>query len=283
VTTFQIFYGKWNDTYSIDYTAQSHGGGNGMDREKRKTGKRKWLKVSLLGIAGLLLVLILGFLWYVNDYSKATDAAVQAMTSDSAVAVTAEDGTTLFKPVDEDPTTGIIFYPGGKVDEKAYAPLLKRLAAQGYAVFLVSMPFHLAVFDSDAAEPIIAEQGQQIQKWYLSGHSLGGVMAAQFAAQQPDEIAGLIFLAAYPAVDLSGTSLAVLSLYGSDDGVLDLAAYNDAKKYMPDDYKQFVIMGGNHAQFGDYGRQAGDGVAAITAAEQQQAAVDEIVSFIGKQ
>ena len=93
----------------------------------------------------------------------------------------------------------------------------------------------------------------------------------------------MIFLAAYPAVDLSDTSLAVLSLYGSDDGVLDLAAYNDAKKYMPDDYKEFVIMGGNHAQFGDYGRQAGDGIAAITAAEQQQVAVDEIVAFIEKQ
>lgn len=253
-----------------------------MDRDKRKTGKPKWIKVVLVGVGGLLLLLSLGFLWYVNDYYRATDDAIQAMKSDSAVSVTVEDGATLFKPVAEEPTTGIIFYPGGKVDEKAYAPMMKRLAALGYAVFLVDMPFHLAVFDSDAAEPIIAEQ-DQIEDWYLSGHSLGGVMAAQFVAKQPEDIDGLIFLAAYPAVDLSGTSLAVLSLYGSDDGMLDRTAYNDAKKYMPDDYQEFVIKGGNHAQFGDYGRQAGDGVAAITADEQQRVAADEIAAFIGTQ
>ena len=253
-----------------------------MDREKRKTGKSKWIKVSIVGVAGILLVLILGFLWYVNDYYKATDAAIQATTSDSAVSVIAEDGTTLFKPVDEEPTTGIIFYPGGKVDEKAYAPLLKRLAMQGYAVFLVDMPFHLAVFDSDAAEPIIEEQGQ-IEEWYLSGHSLGGVMAAQFAVQQPEEIDGLIFLAAYPAVDLSAADLEVLSLYGSADEVLDRVAYTEAKNNFPRDYEEFIITGGNHAQFGDYGRQAGDGIATITAAEQQQVTVDEIDAFIEKQ
>lgn len=252
-----------------------------MDKENGESIKRKWIKPILVGTGGVLLVLLLGFLWYVNDYSRATTKALEALLSDSVVTVATNDGITQFTPEGEEPETGIIFYPGGKVDEKSYAPLLKQLAAEGYAVFLVDMPFNLAVFDSDAAEQIIEEQ-EQIKEWYLSGHSLGGVMAAQFAADQTETIDGLIFLAAYSAVDLSHTSLAVLSLYGSEDKVLDVTSYNEAKQNFPDDYVESIIAGGNHAQFGDYGRQAGDGIAEITAVEQQQVTVHEIVSFIEK-
>ena len=41
-----------------------------------------------------------------------------------------------------------------------------------------------------------------------------------------------------------------------------------------------IIEGGNHAQFGNYGKQKGDPDATISAEEQQTIAVNAIVEFI---
>lgn len=72
----------------------------------------------------------------------------------------------------EQAKTGIIFYPGGKVEYTAYAPLMEACAREGILSVLIKMPGNLAVFVINAAEGI-QEQYQTVDKWYMAGHSLG--------------------------------------------------------------------------------------------------------------
>src|SRR5699024_3364831 len=115
----------------------------------------------------------------------------------------------------------IIFYPGGKVEKEAYALLMQQLAVEGYQVFLLDVPFGLAVFDINAAEDVIAEN-PQIKNWYVAGHSLGGSTAAIFASNTIHELAGVILLASYSTADLTQLAIPVLSIYGSEDHVLNM-------------------------------------------------------------
>lgn len=172
--------------------------------------------------------------------------------------------------------TALVFYPGGMVEETAYAPLLSRLAEEGIDCFLLKMPLHLAFLKMNAAEAIMNEY--PYETWLVGGHSLGGTAAASFAASHPQETDGLVLLAAYPAKQLPDMKL--LSVYGSEDGCLEKEVYEDAKQYWPADGTEKVIPGGNHAGFGCYGPQRGDGQAAITDEQQQEATVDAILELI---
>ncbi len=111
---------------------------------------------------------------------------------------------------------------------------------------------------------------------------MGGAMAARFADGNPDLIDGLVLLAAYPPKDdnLADDDLEVLSIYGSRDNVLDKDKLNDRKDLLPPDADFFDIVGGNHAQFGDYGKQKGDGIASISREEQQNVTVEKIVDLL---
>ncbi len=177
---------------------------------------------------------------------------------------------------ERDSTCGFIFYPGGKVEECAYAPMLSMLAENGVCCVVARMPWHLAVFRPDAASRIMDEI-PAVQHWYLGGHSLGGAMAADFAADHQEKFSGLVLLAAYPTKELK--TLPVLSIYGSEDGVLNAHKYKDAITYA-DAVKEHVIEGGNHAGFGNYGHQKGDGDAKITSEEQWRETVSYILDFM---
>ena len=245
-----------------------------------KNRKSSWIRKVLIGLAIIIVIATGAFFWYVNDYYQATAEAVEALQSDGSVTITETDDAITFTPNGEDPEEGVIFYPGGKVEAEAYAPLLRSLAEADFLVVIAKMPFHLAVFDANAAEAIMA-QGNEVEEWYLAGHSLGGVMASSFAADQSDEVAGLIFLASYPSGDLNDAPFPVLSIYGSEDEVLNRESYDEAQGKLPDDYTEIVLDGGNHGQFGDYGLQEGDGTATISALQQQQQTVEAITAFIG--
>ncbi|PTQ84896.1 alpha/beta hydrolase family protein [Trichococcus patagoniensis] len=245
-----------------------------------KNRKSNWIRKILIGLALLIVIAAGAFFWYVNDYYQATADAIEALQSDGSITITETEDAITFAPNGENPEEGIIFYPGGKVEAEAYAPLLRSLAEADLLVVVAKMPFHLAVFDANAAETIM-EQEDSVQDWYLAGHSLGGVMASSFAADQADEVAGLIFLASYPSGDLTAAPFPVLSLYGSEDEVLNRESYDEAQRKLPADYTEIELVGGNHAQFGDYGMQAGDGTASISAEQQQQQSVEAITTFIG--
>jgi len=175
--------------------------------------------------------------------------------------------------------TALVFYPGAKVEYTAYAPLMKSLAKSGVDCFLVKMPCNLAIFGVNSADKIIAEF--DYKRWYLTGHSLGGAMAATYCTEHLDTLDGLVLLATYPTKPLQADDFSVLSIYGSEDGVLDREKLQAGLKYMPQNYTEICIEGGNHAWFGSYGEQDGDGAAQITHEEQRTQTVRAICTFIG--
>lgn len=220
----------------------------------------KWL------IPLLVLVLLAGaFLIYTAIYYHADETALAALASDDRVRVSRVDCGWFFDGPSG--TDALIFYPGAKVEAEAYAPLLHTLAAEGTDVFLVEMPFRLAIFGKNKAEGILSEY--DYDRWYIGGHSLGGAMAASYAAAHPERLTGVLLLAAYPTKRLD-ESLTVVSIYGSEDGVLNLKKVAAGRDYAPAAYYEYVIPGGNHAQFGNYGPQSGDNPALISAEEQQK-------------
>lgn len=229
--------------------------------------KWKWL------IPMVLLVILAGaFLIYTGIYYHADASALDALGSDEAVTVTKTAYGWLFDGPSE--TDALIFYPGAKVEETAYAPLLRRLAAEGMDVCLVRMPFRLAFFGLSKADAVLA--AHPYDRWYIGGHSLGGAMAASYAAGHADRLTGVVLLAAYPTKALDD-ALAVVTVYGSEDGVLNRAKLEKGRQYMPGSAREYEIVGGNHAQFGNYGRQAGDGAAVLSAQEQQRRTVEAIL------
>lgn len=241
-----------------------------MQRKKRK---------NILVILGVLILVIgIAIIGYLCDAYEPHQSAIEALQSTHDVIVTEGEEYIRFEPKENKHQAGLIFYPGGKVEEEAYALLMRSLAEKGISVYLVRMPFNLAVFDSDAAEKVISDQ-EEINNWYLSGHSLGGVMAASFAEKNPEQLEGMIFLASYPAGDFSAADLDTLSIYGTNDEVLNTEAYFEAFESLPK-VKEEVIEGGNHAQFGNYGPQEGDGTATISVEEQQKNTVNGIIEFI---
>lgn len=234
--------------------------------KKTKILISKKLRIAL-GIVVLLLALCAGaFFWYVSDYYRAEDVALDVLAQDSGLSV--QDNLTVLSPsVPSD--TAIIFYPGAKVEAEAYLPLLEQIKQTGVTCILVHMPFRMAIFDANAAEDVM-EQFPEIQHWYMAGHSMGGAMASQFASGHQDEIDGLILLGAY--------------IYGDYPDEKTLTVYGSLNQSVEDhiDYTENIveIEGGNHAQFGNYGPQKDDLPATISAAEQQAQTVDAISDFM---
>lgn len=235
-------------------------------------------KIALSIIVVLILSLVGGTVYYINDYYRAEDVAVSLIsTPNTSVTVTEENGVFTFAP--QNATKGVIFYPGGKVEAESYAPLMHSLAEKGVFTVLVTMPGNLAVLDMNAADGI-CEQYPEIENWYMAGHSLGGSMAASYIAKKPEDFDGIILLASYSTADLSNSGLEVLSIYGSNDGVLNMEKYSEYKPNLPEDFKEVIIDGGCHAYFGAYGEQDGDGKAQITREEQIEYTVEKITGFM---
>ena len=220
--------------------------------------KKYGLKIGF----GMILILGISFLWYTSEYYRADAEALSVLSKSYVI----EHNDYIELKADSD--VGLIFYPGGKVEAYAYLVLLDSIRNEGVNVFLVKMPFKLAVFNINAATSIL-ESHSNINKWYIAGHSLGGAMASQYLDKNADKFDGLIQLSAYP---LNDKEEHVLIMFGSKDGVLDL----DKMKNL----NTFVIEGGNHAYFGNYGEQEGDGVASISRASQQAITVQAISDFI---
>jgi len=205
-----------------------------------------------------------------------------ALKSDSSVTVSIGNWL-VFAPATSNVTTGFIIYPGGRVDFRSYAPAAHSIAAQGYLVVIPQMPLNLAFFGVGTASDVIG-QYPDINSWAVGGHSLGGTMAAQFAFENPSKTKGLVLWAAYPAsgTNLSKSSLLVTTIHGSNDGLVSTAQINDSLKLLPPSTMRVEIAGGNHAQFGWYGDQAGDNKATITREAQQNLILAATVQLLEK-
>lgn len=254
-------------------------------------------KVILRILKALVIVLILAiigfYFWAVVPFDVMEEAEL-AMLIDEDVKILKSEHI-YFKPTEKlkkelskienfrNLDLGLIIYPGARVDSAAYSPLARAIAKKGYTVVLAQMPLDISVLDIKAANKIIKKESD-VESWVISGHSLGGSMAAFYTKENLDLIDGLIFLGSYPSesTDLSDSHIKVLSLYGENDLIATKKEIDEKKSNLPDDTTYVEIKGGNHAQFGWYGDQNGDGKATISYKKQQSIIVEEILEFMKK-
>jgi hypothetical protein len=227
------------------------------------------VKRVILLLAVVLALAAAGFIVWGSLPMRPLPEALGALQSDAQVQVDTAPWL-VFQPAARSAQIGLIFYPGARVDPRAYAPAAHSLAAEGYLVAIVPMPLNLAVFGSGRAEAVITAF-PAIRHWAIGGHSLGGAMAASYVYSHPGAVQGLVFWAAYPAGNnsLAGHTLQVTSIYATRDGLATKEKIDASRPLLPADTRWVAIEGGNHAQFGWYGPQAGDNPAAIDRAAQQ--------------
>ncbi len=235
--------------------------------ERTQKPRKRAGRYILIALMALLALLVIVSIAYVNDYRHADEAATALLNSPDI----RQDGnlTILTPDAGKESGTGLIFYPGGKVEETAYLPLLERLRKGGVTVVLVKVPLRLAVFDLKAADKVY-DAVPGVSRWFLGGHSLGGAMASSYVLGNEDKLSGLILLGAYPVND---SPIPTLCIYGSEDIQLDKTKLEGVANVLK-------IDGGNHAQFGNYGLQEGDGTAVISREEQQTIAADAMLAFM---
>ena len=228
--------------------------------------KKKSIKILGFTIFTILLIIfILIASFFTSSYEPSSEALASLEASSSVDVI--DNDLIVFTPQNIEANTGLIIYPGAKVEPEAYAPLAKQIAEAGYQVIITPMPLNFAIFDSNAADEVISKF-PNIKHWAIAGHSLGGVMAAKYASENPI-IEGVILYASYPQGDeLKNSNIQVTSIYGSNDGVADLEKISASKDLLPSNTTFIEIDGGNHAQFGSYGEQKGDNTAEISMDQQ---------------
>ena len=255
---------------SVEISAMADGFRKRHGKPPMRRGQR-----SVWFICSFIVLVSVVFFGYFSVYYHADDDARKALLSEDGVAVTKLDSGWFFDGSGE--KYAVIFFPGAKVECESYAPLMKQLAGKGIDAFLVDPPFNMAILGTGAAAEIMDEF--EYDEWSVSGHSLGGTAAAGIAADHPDDIKSLILLAAYPSKEIPG-NVRLCSIYGDADDVLELNEYEKHKKNWPPESEEFVINGGNHSGFGNYGEQSGDGRAAISRSDQQSITAGKIAEFV---
>lgn len=243
----------------------------------KRVNHKKFLAWSV----SILLVLALtvgGCAMYVLDDYRADLDAIEAFSAGSQVTRTAIPGVG-HAYGESDARAGFIFYPGGKVEYAAYEPLMREVASRGVLCVLVEMPLNLAVLDMNAADGI-CERYPGIEHWYIGGHSLGGSMAAYYVEKHGEAFDGIVFLGSYSSADLSELSVAALSVFGSEDRVMNREKYDKYKSNLPAGFTEIEMEGGCHAYFGMYSEQDGDGVPTLSAEEQIRVSAEHISKFI---
>ena len=225
-------------------------------------------KVKLSLIISLIVVVVLSgsFLIYVACGYKADDDAVALYNADN---VEFKDGYVVVSPK-VSIGVGLIFYPGANVEYTAYLPLMDQLASVGITCYLVKMPFNMAIIDANRGDVVLENHEDEHSTWLVGGHSMGGAMASQYAAENQDKIDGLVLLGAYPYKEYPLDK--TVTIYGSlNTSVEEKLDYTE---------NVHVIEGGNHAYFGNYGEQAGDSVGEISREAQQRETVAVIFAFV---
>ena len=238
---------------------------------------RSLLKL-LAGLVLLLVAAVIGMsLWMLYPYPQDQALIDPALRSDDRVRVT-EGEFLVFQPGSGTPDTGLVFYPGGKVDPAAYAPILREIAATGVAVVVTPMPLKAAFLGVERASEAMSAF-PEVNTWYLAGHSLGGVAASLYAEQDGDKLAGLIFWASYPVADLSDLDLEVLSIYATGDVQTTLEEIEQSRPLLPEK-AHLVEIEGNHWQFGHFSSSLHMQSPAVSREAQQAQVVITTLEFM---
>ena len=242
--------------------------------------KKIW-RYILIAVLALLLVSVGGFLLWATNPAQPEAQALESLQISDQVRFEQVNNWLVFSPAGAEPQVGLILYPGGRVDFRAYAPHARAIANEGFTVVIVPMPLNFAFFGINRADEVI-NVFPEIEIWAVGGHSLGGAMAAEYVSTNPDRADALVLWASYPGgnTDLSGSDLPVLSVFAEYDGLATLEDIEDSRDRLPLDTVFVEIRGGNHAGFGWYGEQNGDGQAVLSKTEQQNLIVQATVTFL---
>ncbi|AXJ11821.1 alpha/beta hydrolase [Arthrobacter sp. PM3] len=245
---------------------------------RRRGDASTWRLVR--GIAGRLTVLgIMAALLWLNPFPHQPEPG-QALPATATTSST-EDATSITLAPAGTAATGLVFYPGARVDAHAYQDLLQPLAAAGHLVIILKAPLGVSLLDTNQARAAM-NRHPEIGSWAVGGHSLGGVSAAAFAASNPD-VAGLLLFASYPAANMADApNLSVLSISGSNDGLSTPDKISASRALLPPTTTFATVQGGVHAFFGDYGEQPGDGEPGTTREQAQQQIVAESLRFMDR-
>ena len=229
------------------------------------------------GIVGTIVVLVVvvvlavvALLFYANMVMRGERSAAIDAWENPAVSITSTDDSIIMTPTGTASRQGLVFIPGAKVDPYAYMYKLSGIVEETGLIVVITKPtLNLAFFDQRPLSAFI-DGVAGVDDWFVGGHSLGGVRACQLA-DTPDapKVSGLVLFGSYCATDLSGTTLEVLSIGGQNDGLSTPSKIAAASDNLPADTTFVEIEGLNHAGFGDYGTQSGDGVTTLTSAQQR--------------
>ncbi|MGC8820891.1 MAG: alpha/beta hydrolase [Fervidobacterium sp.] len=241
--------------------------------------RRRLNKVFSFFILVFLTFSSIFLIWAYTPLKASTDAKKYLNADDIKVTIE-RNGDTVLEPIEKMKSgkdfVGVVFYPGGHVEHLAYLPLGYLLAKKGITTVILKVPLNLAFLRINGARKYIEDFGNL--RWYVAGHSLGGVAASEYAYKNQKDVAGLILLASYPARDMSNMKIPVLSIFGSNDGRFE--QIQEKKVLLNKNTVYYLIKGGNHSQFGDYGFQKGDGKASISRQEQLDETIKAIYEFI---
>ncbi|WP_353826663.1 alpha/beta hydrolase [Agromyces sp. SYSU T0242] len=235
--------------------------------------------IALGAVLALALLVVVFLVWANTLFPGDREASLDAWRSDD-VEITRTDEGFLIEPTGSGNDLGLVFIPGAKVEPSAYLYKLSGIvAATGTTVVITHPTLNLAFFDTRPLEAF-TDAAPDVDRWLVGGHSLGGVRACQLAAAQDGsdgpEVVGMVMFGSYCADDVSGTDLAVLSLIGEFDGLSTPDTVAAADDLLPPDAVSVLLEGANHASFGDYGPQPGDGVATV----DRQAVHDDIAAAV---
>lgn len=273
-------YTNLEDTFSITMELQRPllKDEDNENKEKIEHREYRFKKNIKFGLCVLVIIFCMGLINWIGTAYKPGQLALDSLVSDDKVEITV-DGNITFTPKGTEATKGFILYPGAKVDAKAYAPLCRKIAENGYEVVILDMYLNFAMLSPNKAEKIIKEH-ENIKSWVVGGHSLGGVVASRFAANNIN-VDGVVLLASYPSNDdLKQLGKDVVSIWGSKDGVINFENLIESKEKLPKDTTYVEIEGANHSQFADYGKQKGDYDALISEEEQLEITSNSIVKLL---
>ena len=232
------------------------------------------IRIGVIAFVVVILLVVVGVLVWANIVMQGDrDRALEVWTND-AVEVTSTEHSVVMAPTGVASETGLVFIPGAKVDPYAYLYKLSEIVERTGATIVITKPtLNLAFFDQRPLTTFTAD-APGVDRWFVGGHSLGGVRACM-RADDPD-VSGLVLFGSYCANDLTDSGLEVLSISGSRDGLSTPDKIADARQLLPKDAAFVEIQGLNHAGFGDYGTQPGDNTATIPSEQQR----DEITNAL---
>jgi dienelactone hydrolase len=237
----------------------------------------------VLAVVGIVVVVGVGFLVYASlVFEGDREASLDAWRS-NGVEITGTDRSIVIEPTTGATDTGLVFIPGAKVQPSAYLYKMAGIAeATGMTVVITEPTFNLAFFDTRPLSEF-AQDAPDVDHWYVGGHSLGGVRACQLAASDAEpQVVGLMLFGSYCVDDLSDSGLDVLSIVAEHDGLSTPEDVASRAGSLPDDAVTVVIDGANHASFGDYGAQPGDGTATIDRQTARAEIAEAVAEFVGE-